>query len=221
MQNLSLDAILDLMLSKLKWLLLGLICGTLLLASYTVLFVEDTYQASVSLYVQNTKQEQNASSANNLYAAQMLANSYVVVFYDVSTMQEIAKEVSVPVTLSEVAGALSVKASEDSAILNVTAKTNDAVLAQAICQAVSDVAPKLLPRAIGAGVVKTLGDVPPAVKVGPNIALNSVLGGIGGLLVVAAGVFISYLLDLAVKSKEELIRLTDLPVLGEIPSLTV
>ena len=105
--------------------------------------------------------------------------------------------------------------------MTVTAKTNDAVLAQAICQAVSDVAPELLPRAVGAGVVKSLGDVPPAVKTGPNIATNCVLGGIGGLALVAAIVFVTYLFDLAVKNKEDLIQLTDLPVLGEIPSLTM
>lgn len=221
MQNLSLDTILDLMLSKLKWLLLGLVCGTLLLATYTVLFVDDTYQASVSLYVQNTKQEQNAATTNNLYAARMLANSYVVVLRDASTLEKVTEKMTVPVSLSEIASALSVKASEDSAILTVTAKTNDAVLAQAICQAVSDVAPDLLPRAVGAGVVKTLGDVPPAVKTGPNIVMNCVLGGIGGMILVAAVVFVTYLFDLAVKSKEELIQLTNLPVLGEIPSLTV
>lgn len=221
MQNLSLDTILDLMLSKLKWLLIGLVCGTLLLAAYTVLFVDDTYQASVSLYVQNTKQEQNASTANNLYAARMLANSYVVVLCDASTIEAVAKEVAVPASLSQIAGSLSVKASEDSAILTVTSKTNDAVLSQAICKAVSEVAPDLLPRAIGAGVVKTLGEVPPAVKTGPNIATNCVLGGLAGMVLVAVVVFITYLFDLAVKSKEELIQLTDLPVLGEIPSLTV
>ena len=221
MQNLSLDAILDLMLSKLKWLLLGLVCGTLLLASYTVLFVEDTYRASVSLYVQNTKQELSASTANNLYAAQMLANSYAVVLRDMSSIEKIADNMTVPVTVDEIKGALSVRASEDSAILTVTVKTNDGVLAQAICQAVSDVAPDMLPRAIGAGVVKTLGEVPPAVKIGPNIATNCMLGGVGGLVLVAAVVFITYLFDLAVKNKEDLVRLTGLPVLGEIPSLTM
>ncbi len=221
MQNLSLDAILDLMLSKLKWLLLGLVCGTLLLATYTVLFVDDTYQASVSLYVQNTKVEQNAATTNNLYAARMLANSYVVVLRDVSTLEKVAEKVSVPTSLGEIAGSLSVKASEDSAILTVVSRTNDAVLSQAICKAVSDVAPDLLPNAIGAGVVKTLGDVPPAVKTGPNIVANCVLGGVGGLILVAAVILVTYLFDLAVKNKEELIQLTDLPVLGEIPSLTV
>ncbi len=221
MRNLSLDAILDLMLSKLKWLLLGLVCGTLLMASYTVLFVDDTYQASVSLYVQNTKEELNASTANNLYAARMLANSYVVVLRDVSTLEQVAEEITVPATLSEIAGSLSVRASADSAILTITSRTNDAVLAQAICKAFSDVAPELLPRTIGAGVVKSLGDVQPAVKVGPNIVTNCIWGGVGGLVLVAAIVFITYFFDLAVKSKEELIQLTQLPVLGEIPSLTV
>ncbi len=221
MKNLSLDAVLDLMFSKLKWLLLGLVCGALLMATYTVLFVDDTYQASVSLYVQNTKEELNASTANNLYAARMLANSYAVVLRDTSTVEQVAEKVSVPATLSQIAGSLTVRASEDSAILTVTSRTNDAVLSQAICEAVSEVAPELLPRAIGAGVVKTLGDVPTAVKTGPNIATNCLLGGIGGLVLVAAVVLITYLFDLAVKSKEELIQLTDLPVLGEIPSLTV
>ncbi len=221
MRNLDLNMMLDLLLSKLKWLLLGLVCGTLLLASYTVLFVDDTYEATVSLYVQNTKEEQNAATTNNLYASRMLTNSYVVILCDVETLEQAAEEITVPATVKDIARALSVKASEDSAIITVTARTNDAVLSQAICQAISDVAPDMLPRMVGAGVIKTLGDVPPAVKTGPNIVVNCILGGIGGMLLVAAVVFLSYMLDLAVKSKEELMSITKIPVLGEIPSLTV
>lgn len=221
MQNLTLDTVLDLFLSKLKWLLLGLVCGTLLLASYTVLFVEDTYEASVSLYVQNTKEEVGAATTNNLYASRMLTNSYVVILCDIETLEKAAERITEEATLADIARSLSVKASEDSAIITVTAKTNDAVLSQAICQAIANVAPDMLPRMVGAGVIKSLGDVPPAVKTGPNIVMNCILGGVGGLLLVAAVVLVMYLLDLAVKNKEELMSLTNLPVLGEIPSLTV
>jgi len=221
MQNLTLDIVLDLMLAKLKWLLLGLVCGTLLLASYTVLFVDDTYEASVSLYVQNTSETQNAATTNNLYASRMLTNSYVVILCDVATLEQAAERITVPATVADISRSLSVRASEDSAIITVTARTNDAVLSQAICKAISDVAPDMLPRMVGAGVIKSLGDVPPAVKTGPNIVTNCILGGVGGLLLVAAIVLITYMFDLAVKSKEELMNITDLPVLGEIPSLTV
>ena len=55
-QNITLGDIVNLFIRRLKWLLIGLVVGALLLSMYTVLLVDDRYTSSVSLYVKNTEE---------------------------------------------------------------------------------------------------------------------------------------------------------------------
>lgn len=220
MQNITLSEIASLFIRQLKWLLIGLVVGALLLSVYTVLLVDDRYTSSVSLYVKNTEDTKDGvATTNNLYAARMLTNSYVLILQDPETLQKMAKRMTVSASVLDIYNALKINTAEDTAIINVSATTNDAILSQAICQALCDVAPEMLSSIVGAGAVRTLGTVPAAVKTGPNALKNGLLGGVAGLLLAAAVVFVVYLCDTTVKSKEELQRMTDLPILGEIPSL--
>lgn len=220
MQNITLSEMVSLFIRQLKWLLIGLVVGALLLSMYTVLLVDDRYTSSVSLYVKNTEDTKDGvATTNNLHAARMLTNSYVLILQDPETLQKMAKRMTVSASVLDIYNALKINTAEDTAIINVSATTNDAILSQAICQALCDVAPEMLSSIVGAGAVRTLGTVPAAVKTGPNALKNGLLGGIAGLLLAAAVVFVIYLCDTTVKSKEELQRMTDLPILGEIPSL--
>ena len=220
MQNITLSDIASLFIRQLKWLLIGLVVGALLLSMYTVLLVDDRFTSSVSLYVKNTEDTKDGvATANNLYAARMLTNSYVLILQDPETLQKMAKRMTVSASVLDIYNALKINTAEDTAIINVSATTNDAILSQAICQALCDVAPEMLSSIVGAGAVRTLGTVPAAVRTGPNALKNGLLGGAAGLLLAAAVVFVIYLCDTTVKSKEELQRMTDLPILGEIPSL--
>lgn len=220
MQNITLSDIASLFIRQLKWLLIGLVVGALLLSMYTVLLVDDRFTSSVSLYVKNTEDTKDGvATANNLYAARMLTNSYVLILQDPETLQKMAKRMTVSASVLDIYNALKINTAEDTAIINVSATTNDAILSQAICQALCDVAPEMLSSIVGAGAVRTLGTVPAAVKTGPNALKNGLLGGVAGLLLAAAVVFVIHLCDTTVKSKEELQRMTDLPILGEIPSL--
>ena len=219
-QNITLSEIVSLFIRQLKWLLIGLVVGALLLSMYTVLLVDDRYTSSVSLYVKNTEDTKDGvATTNNLHAARMLTNSYVLILQDPETLQKMAKRMTVSASVLDIYNALKINTAEDTAIINVSATTNDAILSQAICQALCDVAPEMLSSIVGAGAVRTLGTVPAAVKTGPNALKNGLLGGVAGLLLAAAVVFVVYLCDTTVKSKEELQRMTDLPILGEIPSL--
>lgn len=219
-QNITLSEIASLFIRQLKWLLIGLVVGALLLSMYTVLLVDDRYTSSVSLYVKNTEDTKDGvATTNNLHAARMLTNSYVLILQDPETLQKMAKRMTVSASVLDIYNALKINTAEDTAIINVSATTNDAILSQAICQALCDVAPEMLSSIVGAGAVRTLGTVPAAVKTGPNALKNGLLGGVAGLLLAAAVVFVIYLCDTTVKSKEELQRMTDLPILGEIPSL--
>ncbi len=219
MQNLTLAALWGLFLLRLKWLILGLVCGGLLMGAYTLFRVEDRYEASVSLYVQNVQVQSGVANANNLAASRMLTNSYAVILKNKETINMVAERMTMTASAGTVSGALSVSTSEDSAIITVSANTTDALLSQNICQAVCDVAPEILYDTIGAGTITPLSEVPPAVKIKPDFARNITLGAVGGFVLSALIALILYITDTTIKSKEDLSEFVAGPVLGEIPSL--
>jgi capsular polysaccharide biosynthesis protein len=221
MQNFTLADILDLVLAKLKWLILGLLCGAVLFSAYTVFFMEEQYTASVSLYVENTEANEEYAVGSNLSAAKMLTNSYVIILRNASTLRAAAENMPTPTTVSQMGRALSIKASEDAAIITISATTNDAILSQSICEAMSKTAPGVILKVVNSGSVKPLGTTPPAVKTGPDLVQNTLLGALAGFVLAAVVVLIAYLSDTTIKGKPDLKRTTDLPVLGEIPTLTV
>ena len=57
----------------------------------------------------------------------------------------------------------------------------------------------------------------PAYPYTPNPQRNAVLGAVFGCLLAAAYVFLDYLLDVRIKDEEDLLMLSDFPVLGQIP----
>lgn len=218
MQNISLNSLLELFVFRLKWLILGLVCGAILLGSYTAFFVKEEYTATISMYVK--AEEDQGVTTSKLHASRMLTNSCAVFLKDAEALKLAAEQMTEPAaTMGQISRALSISPSEDSAVITIRAITSDAVLSQAICQAVADIAPEMLHRIVGKGTITALGDVPPAVKTGPHLVRNIVIGGAGGLLLAAVVVFILDLADTTIRRKEDLLRVTELPLLGEIPAL--
>ena len=222
MQNFALTDFLELVVVKLKWLIIGTLCGAVLFSAYTVFLVEEEYTASVSLYVENMKTEnEEYATGSNLSAAKMLTNSYVIILRNSGTMRLAAEQMEPKASASQLSRSLSIRASEDAAIITISATTNDAILSQAMCEAMSKVAPQAVLSVVNSGSVRALGTTPPAVKTGPDLVQNIGLGALAGFVFSAAVVLIAYLSDSTIKNKGDLKRTTDLPVLGEIPTLTV
>lgn len=219
MQNLTLQNLWKLFLLRLKWLILGFVCGGLLLGLYTTFFMQEQYTAKISLYVQNTEEETGVANSNNLAASRMLTQSYMVILRDVETMRMAAQCISMPASVGDIASALSVTASEDSAIIVVSATTDDALLSQSICEAICEVAPSILYDTVGAGTITPLGEVPPAVQTGPQFARNVAMGAAAGFALVALIVLVLFLTDTTIKTKEDLMQVAEAPILGEIPTL--
>ena len=79
MQNFTLSDLLELAVARLKWLIIGLLCGAVIASGYTAFFTDDQYTASISLYVENVESEGEYATGSNLSAAKMLTNSYVII----------------------------------------------------------------------------------------------------------------------------------------------
>ncbi len=218
MQKFALKELMRIFLGKWKWLLTGLLIGALLLSLYAVLVVGDRYTAEVSLYVQNMDSG-GVATYNNLAASYILTNTYVAILEDADALEKVAQNMSEPISVGQVRSAVSITASANTSMITVSATTDDPTLSQNICKAMSAVAPTVLHEVVSSAKVTTLGEVPTAVKTGPHVVRDALYGAAAGLLVALAAVYIAHMSDTTIKNREDLKEATEIPLLGEIPSL--
>ena len=108
---------------------------------------------------------------------------------------------------------------EQTEIFTVQVTHADPVMAAQIANAVAEVSPDLIAKTLrGSSVVIIEEAKAPLQPVSPNVGRNTVLGALVGLVVIVLGICLQVILDKRIKSEEELAKICDAPVLGNIPA---
>lgn len=216
-----------------KWILLFAAVGALLAFGATWLFMPNQYISSAHLYVNNTSDDGAASSAiniNDINASQKLVNTYIVILqndevmneviarlkdeYDPASLQEI-----LPLTPGSLRSVISMTSVDNTEVLRIDAKTQNAELSARICTIMTEVAPDILMRVVKAGSVEVIGEaIPAASPSSPSFPTNSAIGFLLGAVLVLVAVTIRFLTDNRVKDEEGLRQRFEIPVLGQVPN---
>lgn len=242
-QEISLKDLLSLLLSKIKFIILITVLGMLAAFLYAELVLPVQYTSSVSIYVKNSSDDQDANGAStigDLNAAKSLAGTYIVILGDdvvydqVSdmlledyeaddlkkffTVKEDDGEYSIPA--GQIKKLVSITAVNETEVIKIQATTRSPQLSADICTYIADIAPELLTRVTKAGSVESIGKAKvPENPSSPNVRNITLIGGAIGLLLSAAAVIIANLLDNRVSSADEIRQRYSIPVLAEIPDL--
>lgn len=218
--TIDLKQILYVLKKRWKWLVAGLLVGLLVFYAISAFLLPKKYASSVELYVYNSNVTQgNNVNINDINASQKLVNTYIVILENSEVLTEVASRLSVPMTASQLRGAVTMSSVNETEVLNISALTEDAALSAEICNTFAEVAPDVLKQVVKAGSVEVIGSARAATAPSsPNVRRNTVLGGLLGLVVAVGAALIVFLLDNTVKGEEDVRRRLDIPVLGEIPS---
>jgi len=94
----------------------------------------------------------------------------------------------------------------------------DPVIATQIANAVAEISPDIIAQ-IRSGTAVSVLELPktPTSPVYPNWGKNITLGATGGLVAIVLAVCLQVILDKRIKNEEELEKISDAPVLGNIP----
>lgn len=200
-------------------LAVGLICAVLI----SMFVLPKKYTSSVSLYVNNGQPVlNNALNVNDINASQKLVGTYIVILQDEHVMEQVAEQLSRPVSAAQLTGMISMGAVNDTEILAISANTEDPQLSAEICNVFAEIAPQVLQRVVKAGSVEVLGEAKAATSPSsPSVVKNGLIGALVGLIFMLGWSFYRELADNTVKSEEDLRKHVDVPVLGEIPKIRV
>ncbi len=204
------------LLSKLHFLLLGMIAGAVLLGAYASSSITPIYTATSKLYIMGST---GSSIIADLQIGTVLTMDYQEVFRTWEVHQMVNEALGTNYSYSALQSMISVSNPEDTRILYITARHPDSQTAADIANAYAAAAKRFIVQ-----IMKT--DEPSTFSIAlvPGTASGGGVTGyvIRGILlgtVLAGGVLVLvFLLDSRPKSPEDVMRYANIPTLAVIPA---
>lgn len=190
---------------------------------YTSGFVTPLYQAKVSFYVNNNNVGQSLAgiSSSDLDTSQKLVATYVNILKSNTVMDRVAEEAGLNVSAEKLRSMITAKAMGETELFEVYVTHPVPETAANIANIIADVAPKEIAEIVEGSSTKVIDRARvPAAPCSPSLAKNTVLGFVIGAVLAATVVILQMMLDVRIKTEEDLKRICDAPVLGVIPDFS-
>lgn len=223
--ELDLRALFSAMMKK-AWLIV--ICAFLLGAlslGYTALFVTPQYQASVIMYVNNStttsENNNNYISAADLATAQRLVLTYVNIIKSDTVLSKVAKEAGLNMSPAKIRSMMTSASIDETELFQVVITSPNADLSARIANAIAEVAPDAISEILDGSSAKIVDYAKvPNGRSSPSFTKNTILGALVGALLAVGLIIIQMLMDVRIKSEDDLAKISQVPVLGSIPDFT-
>jgi len=222
-EELDLKRLIEILLKKIKLIIIiTLICG---IATFIVtrLFITPMYTATASIYVNNTKgMQSNRIDTADLSAAQQLVNTYIEIIKSDSVLGKVSSASGLGYSVKDIRKMMKASAVSETEIFQVAIENAEPEIAVKLVNTIAKVAPENISRFVEGSSVKIIDYAKiPTVPSSPNTLRNTIIGFLLGLVLSVAIVLLMELLDVRIKSAEDLEHAFNIPVLGVIPDFNI
>lgn len=209
-----------------KWWLIVLsgVLAALVALLYTVNYITPMYRASVTIYVNNSRANQQIEyvSSSDLATAQKLVNTYVNIIKSDTVLTKVVESEGLNFTPEQIRKMMSAAQLNGTEMFTVSITHADPEVAALIANAVANVAPAEISGFVEGSSTKIIDYAKvPTSRYSPSYERNTVLGGLVGVVLAVLYVTLRYLLDVRLKNADDLEQLFDIPILGQIPVFSV
>lgn len=197
--------------------------------AFTMFFIEPTYTATASFYVNNSSisiGSMNYSiSAGELSASSTLVNTYIYILKSRTTLEDVIERAQLPYKYTELSGMITTKAVTGTAAFDVTVTTGDPSESEKIANTIAEVLPERITEIVDGSNVRIVDyAIIPARRAGPSYSRNLIIGFLAGAVLMSAIVAVRFIIDeqndQIIHSSEELRQLyPDVKVLAMIPDM--
>ncbi len=215
-QEIDLLDIFNVLIQKVKWIVIAVVLGAILSGAFTKLFITPVYESSSQIYI-FTKTTSITSLADLQMGAQ-LASDFEILGTSRPVVERVITTLGLNADYNELVKTIKVENLPSSRILKITVRNEDAQLAADIS---NQMANSLSSRV--AEVMNT--DKPSIVEnaivesrpASPSLSKNIFLGAILGLIASVGVIVIVYLLDDTIKSADDVEKYLKSSTLAAIP----
>ena len=206
---------------KKVWIII--LCAVLMGAAvflYTDKVVTKQYKATVSIYVTNRSAEAQSGmiSSSDLATSQRLVVTYINVLKSDYVLDKVSAQIGRKgLDANALRAMIDAESPDETEVLYISVTNADKKLATEIANAIVDVAPGCIMEIVENSTAKPLDKAKGAFQCAPNVGGSTLIGTIIGMLVAVIAISLEVLLDVRIKDEEDLARICDAPVLGNIP----
>ena len=197
--------------------------------AYTLFFVSPAYDATASIYVNNSSFSFGSTSfsisASELNASNSLVNTYIYILKSRTTLEDVIAKGNLPYTYGQLAGMISTKTVSGTAAFDITVRSSSPTEAEYIANIIAQILPDRIAEIVDGSSVRIVDyAIVPAHRSTPSYTKNTVIGFLVGALLSAAIVIIRFLIneqnDVVIHSVDDLRALyPDVRVLAMIPDM--
>lgn len=207
---------------KKRWILIVSITLVTTLISGVLSFfvIKPTYETSTKVFIGKEESGTEGYNTNDIQMYQKLLKTYAETIKTNEVLQGAINNTNSDLTVSSVKGALTVTPVADTQILQIKYQNKSPEVAKEILEGITNEFVILAKELVPNGNVRVIEAVQlPENPVAPNKKMNVAIAFLLGLMVSVGLVFLIEYLDNTFKSKEELERELDIPVVGIIPEV--
>lgn len=234
----NIQKILTLLLKKWKLIILLALAGTMIAYFFAANFTTQTYTSSVEFLAYAEDPQRDLTDSNNTttqaasytskmnYAMKML-DTYVELFktnkFNQSVADELNEKYGSSYSASTIKNCSTINVVSGTSMFRITVSTTNADMSYQIAQQLEKSIPEKM-KTTNSGVVKaSIEDsaVLATTSESPQYLKKCLIGCIAGVLLAVVYIILRDLLDVRVKSADELAERYDIPVLGTIPEFEI
>lgn len=219
-QVISIEEIFEALKKRWKMIALITIVATVISGVFSFFIIDPVYEASTKLFVGKEENSEEVYNSNDIAMYQKLLKTYSETIKTRDLLTSAIKDSKYDLEVGAVSSALTVVPVADTQILQIKYQSKDPKEAEIVLKAISNNFIKTAKELVPNGNVRTIEAVEmPEKPVSPNKKMNIAIAFLLGLMVSVGLVFLLEYLDNTYKTKEQLEKELELPVLGVIPTL--
>ena len=206
---------------KKRWILIVSITlvATLISGVLSFFVIKPTYETSTKVFIGKEESNVEGYNTNDIQMYQKLLQTYAETIKTNEVIQAAIKNTNTNLTVEEVKKSLTVTPISDTQILQIKYQNKNPQVAKKILGNITDEFIILAKELVPNGNVRVIEAVQlPENPVAPNKKMNIAIAFLLGLMVSVGLVFLLEYIDNTFKSKENLEKELDIPVIGLIPS---
>lgn len=199
-----------------KLLLIGLIMGAVIMAGYYGMFVQSTYRATTELYITNSD---SIISLQDLQMGTALTEDYKTIITSRTVLNKVIEDLQLNMDYRQLRKLVSVSNPTGTHIISTSVTTTNRDNSRIIANDLLNVSIERLYQVIGTSepTIIDYSQADAVENVTPSLRRYIMMGGLIGMLLVAAFITIRVMMDTTLKTEDDVERYLKLPMLSSVP----
>ncbi len=218
--EIDIKEIVFILLSRIWFIVLAGITVGLMFLIVSKFIITPEYSSTTKIYVLSKENKNDSLTVTDLQMGSQLTKDYVELVKSRTVLTQVISELGLDMGTGELSGMITVETPSDSRIINITVTNPDAYLAKDIANYVRSVAAEHICSVMDLEAVNVVDEADISTSPSsPNVAKNTIIGTLIGVVIAMAVIVISYLADDTIKTPDEVERYMGVSVLSSIPVL--